>query len=211
VTAQVSQTGIVNKALVMLGTARTITSLGDATPLARTAAALWDPTRDEVLADHPWNFAIRRAALAVSADYVPPNEYSYAYELPGDCLRWLPWQEDHEDAFAGEEESGDNGIRYILSSATAPIYVRYIARVEDVARWSPGFVEAFAAKLARALAKPVTGQAAMIDRMEGLYQEALSGAKRQDGLATGRRQRDASFRSNWLSARGRTFGGVRWR
>lgn len=207
-TAQASQTSHVNKALVLLGTSRKITSLNDGSRLASAAASLWDATRDEVLADHPWNFAIRRAALAVSTDYVPPNEYLYAYELPGDCLRWLPWEEDHDDWFEGEQESGGaSGLSYILSSATAPIYIRFIGRVEDVARWSPGFGDAFDARLARALAKPVTGQAAMIDRMDALYSEALSSAKRQDGLATGRRARNATFRSGWVEARGRRYGG----
>lgn len=198
--AQPSETAVVNKALSLLGSARTITALTDSTALARLAAGLWDATRDEVQADHPWNECVLRANLPASADYVPPNEYAAAFALPADCLRWLPWEEDHPDYFEGEQEG-----RYLLSSAAAPLTIRYIARILNVALWSPGLMSAIAAKLARYMAKPVTGQIGLIDRMDALYQESLSAAKRQDGLATGRRDRRADYRSNWLQSRSRRF------
>ena len=62
--AQPSEVRVVNRALVLLGTAQRITSLDDGTPLAQAALDLFEDVRDEVLADHPWNFAVRRAALA---------------------------------------------------------------------------------------------------------------------------------------------------
>jgi hypothetical protein len=70
----------------------------------------------------------------VSADFTCPRDAIHqAFEKPADCLRWLPWRPDHPDYFEGEEE-GD----YILSNAAAPIVVRYIARIDDIAKWSPG-------------------------------------------------------------------------
>lgn len=202
-TAQASQTRIVNKAFVLLGTAQRIASLTDGSPLARQAAAVWDEARDEVLADHPWNFAIARAQLAASADFTPANEYSYAYELPGgDFLRWLPWREGHADHFEGEQEGG-----YILSNAPAPIYIRYIRRIEDVAKWSPAFTEAVAAKLAFYLADSVTARGGKRDRAEMAYDKALRDAKRQDGAATGDRRRRYETRSSWLDSRSTWNGG----
>lgn len=199
-TAQASETARINNALALLGSAKRITALTDASSLARLCAPLFPKVRDEVLADHPWNEAIARAALPASADYVPPMGYSAAFELPRACLRWLPWQEDDPSWFEGEQEG-----RFILSSCAAPIFIRYIARIEDVALWSPGLCSAIDAKLAKYLAKPVTGQTALIDRMEGLYQAELAAAKRQDGLATGKRNDTASYRSNWLRAHHRRF------
>ncbi|HEX8400521.1 MAG TPA: hypothetical protein VF628_02330 [Allosphingosinicella sp.] len=197
-TAAPSQTRIVNKALALLGTVTRITSITDGSPPARLAEALWDETRDEVLADHPWNFALAREALAQSADVaVAGAQWAFAYELPAGWLRWLPWSDDHPDHFAGEQEG-----RCILSNAAAPIVARGIARVEDIARWSPGFQAAIATKLAAYMATGVTGQSGMIDRMDALYRRALTDAKRQDGLASGRRDRNARFRSSWLDARG---------
>ncbi|HEV2746414.1 MAG TPA: hypothetical protein VGW34_03840 [Allosphingosinicella sp.] len=200
-TAPASQTRIVNKAAVLLGTLERIVAITDSSALAITAKALWDETRDEVMADHPWNFALSRAALAASADEAPAgSQYAYAYELPQDNLRWLPWRPDHVDHFEGEQEG-----RYILSNAAAPIYVRYIRRVEDLSKWSAGYIEALTAKLAMYMAKPITGQSGMIDRMARLYEQAIANARRQDGLASGRTGRTASYRSHWLAARN---GGV---
>jgi hypothetical protein len=72
VTAPASQTLLVNQALALLGTERRITSVNDNLPTAKLALTLWDSTRDEVLADHPWNFALKRGSLAAeSADYTP--------------------------------------------------------------------------------------------------------------------------------------------
>jgi hypothetical protein len=206
VSAQASQTRIVNKALVLLGTSATIASLDDGSLLARAASAVWDEARDEVQADHPWNECLRRGPLAASADYTPAVEYLYAYELPQDCLRWLPWERDHEAWFEGEQEIGPNDRRYLLTSAEAPLYARWIKRVEDVGAWSPGLKSAVAAKLAKYLAKPVTGQSGMIDRMDAAYADELARAKRQDGLATGRRDRRADYRSSWLAARNQPYG-----
>jgi hypothetical protein len=65
---------------------------------------------------------------------------------------------------------------------TAPIVVRYIARIDDIAKWSPGMRAVLAAKLARKLAKPITGQTVMMDRCR---KPVRRGAER--GQAPGRR------------------------
>lgn len=200
--APASQVVMVNQALVMLGTSKTIASMTDPVPAAKIARTIWDQVRDTVLVDHPWNFALSRGTLALSATYTPANEYDFAYELPADCLRWLPWQEDHPDYFLAEQEGA-----YLLSNAEAPLYARWIVRIEEITRWSQGFRDAMTARLARYLAKAVTGQSGMIDRADAEYERAISAAKRQDGLATGRVQRRAEYRSNWLEARGRRFTG----
>lgn len=196
-----SQTSLTNKTLALLGTLTRISAPDDGTAAAITAAALWDLTRDEVLADHPWNFAIRTDTVPQSADYVPTTRYLFGYELPRDCLRWLPWSDESENAFAAEQEG-----EFLVSNDAGPLLVRMVFRAEDVSRWSPGFQAAFCAKLGRYMAKPITGQGAMIDRMDGLYEQELSRAKRQDGLATGRRNRSVVYRSNWLGARTRGYG-----
>lgn len=202
-TAPPSQTLMCNGALVHLGESRRIGSINDATPLANTFLTIWDQARDEVLVDHPWNFAIKRRSVAVSSDFTPEgSQYTQAFELPADCLRWLPPRKGHPDYFAGEQEG-----RFILSNADAPITVRYIGQVENVSDWSVGFRTAMTAKLAFWSAKPITGQTGMQDRMANLYDSELSRGKRQDGAATGERSREYSSRSSWLDARGQQFGG----
>lgn len=202
-----SQTRTCNSALAHLGDSRRISSINDPSPLAKQFLAVWDEAVDEVLADHPWNPALTRADLPVSADYVPSGtQYTQAFEKPADCIRWLPWRPGQDEYFCGEEESN-----YILSNAAAPITIRYIRRVTDLNKWSVGMLAVLAAKLARKLAKPITGQSGMMDRMQKVYEGALSDAKRQDGSASGDRSRHATFQSNWLASRNRSSGGVTYR
>jgi hypothetical protein len=195
-----SRTGIVNDVLALLGSLTRITSFDSAEPYAVTARELWDRALSASLAGHPWKFAIKRQSVGASGDYVPAgeNSYLYAYELPADNLRWLPWDSDDANFFDGEQEGN-----FILSDADAPLLIRYIAKVDEVGRWSPGFLEAFTFKLAWFMAKPVTGHGTMMDRMDALYQAALPAAKRDNGLSTGRRRQSVSRRSNWLDARNR--------
>lgn len=200
-----SQTRSCNAALAHLGESRRIASISDNSPLAKLFLAVWDETVEEVLAEHPWNVAISRQTLPASATFVPDGgQYTQAFEKPADCVRWLPWREDHQDYFTGEEE-GD----YILSSAQAPITVRFIRLIADIVKWSPGMRAVLEAKLARKLAKAITGQTGMMRMMQDLYEETLSDAKRQDGAATGDRARGMVSRSDWLGARNAPWTGVR--
>jgi hypothetical protein len=200
-----SQAGICNDTLALLGESQRITAIDDGTPLAKVFLQSWDQAVDEVLADHPWNFAVAREDCPIAAGVVPAgSQYSQAFDKPANCIRWLPWSEDHEDYFDGEEE-GD----YILSNADAPLPVRFIKRITNISKWSPGFRAALAAKLAAKNAFAITGQRGMIGEMRDLYQnEVLPKARREDGAATGQRRRRAVFRSDWLSARNRGWNGV---
>ncbi len=57
-----SQVSICNAALRQLGVAK-ITALSDSVEQARILTDIYDAILDEVLAAHPWNFAIKRATL----------------------------------------------------------------------------------------------------------------------------------------------------
>lgn len=202
-----SPTRSCNSALAKLGESSRINSINDASPLAKTFLAVYDEAVAEVLASHPWNRALARADLAVSADYVPDgSQYTQAYEKPSDCVRWLPWRPSHEDYFDGEEE-GD----YILSNAGAPITIRYIRLLTDLSKWSTGMIACLDAKLAFKTARTITGSTTVMRDKERDFESVLSEAKRQDGTATGERQRSAQFQSNWLDARNRGSSGIRYR
>ncbi|MGF7151321.1 hypothetical protein FHS96_004984 [Sphingomonas zeicaulis] len=190
-----SQTRIVNRALALIGSAQRIISIDEQSAAATAAKAVWDEARDGVLVDHPWNFAIARAEVAASAD-APAFGYKRAFEIPGDWLRWLPPKRASCDFFIGEQEG-----RFILSDAEAPLRLRGIRRIEDVSKWSAGFVDCLGYRLAMELAIPVTALDSIAARMSVGYDEALRRAKRQDGLASGDRKGRIDFRSDWLDAR----------
>ncbi|NIJ34336.1 hypothetical protein [Sphingomonas oligoaromativorans] len=192
-----SQTRIVNRALSLLGTAQRIASITDNTPLAKAALAVWDDARDGCLAEHPWNFAIGRAQLAASAD-APTFGYDFAYALPADHLRWLPPAPGDRGYFKAEQEGN-----LLLSSADAPLNIRYIRRVEDLSIWSIGFIVVMGHRLAWDMVDAASGGIeGLAQRMQQRYEIELDRAKRQDALATGDRSGRQEFRSNWLAARG---------
>lgn len=199
-----TQTSILLGALAELGSTDRPTSIDDTTSgPAKRAKVLWNDIVRELLAAHPWNFAIQRKALNATGT-APEHGYARAFQLPGDCVRWLPGAASDPD-FALAEQEGN----LLLSDATEPLNIRYVALNDDIARWPPGFVTAVKLSLAASLAEGVTQSEGIKDRLLQRAADALREGKRQDGLATGRRRRGGVVaQSNWLGARNRPYG---WR
>ena len=140
---------VANNALSLIGVSP-ITSLSDSSASAQLAARFFNPTRDEVLVSHPWNFAIKRAALTQAA--TPSSQYAYSYTLPADFLRLL--QVNGYEVNQGEDDHNIEGSLLLTNASTANI--RYVARITDVAQWPALFSEAVSIKLAGKLAGPIT-------------------------------------------------------
>jgi hypothetical protein len=193
--SQPSQTRIANRALTLIGTGKRLIALDESSPEGRTMLSLFADARDSVLVDHPWNIAVRRAAIPAEAK-PPAFGASFAYTLPTDCLRWLP---DRSGAFGYPVEQEGN---LLLTDAPAPLRIRYIGRVDDVGTWTQGMLDALAYRLAAEGAEPLTADKGDGDRLMQRYQAALSRAKRQDGMATGdTRGGEDTAASSWLAAR----------
>lgn len=152
----------------MLGD-NTITSLTDTSAGSKLCANMYSISRDAMLRLHPWNFAIKRVQLAPLADS-PVNEYSKLYQLPADCLRLCKIFDITDYRLEG---------RNILCDSNA-IYIRYIAKIEDVARYDTLFVALLAAYLAVKMAYPLTKSNATVESMRGEFKAALQAAKSVD-------------------------------
>jgi hypothetical protein len=190
-----TQTGIVNAALVELGSTTRVQSIAS----HPDASAVWDSMIRLLVASHPWNFALARAQLNESPG-VPTSQYARAFALPADCLRWLPGTPEDDIYFIAVQEGDD-----LLTDAIAPLPVRYISAVKayDVSRWPPHFVRAVECELAARIANAQTQSKSIQDKAEERAYGALKAAKRADGLASnGGQQRTASTaKSSWLQAR----------
>lgn len=169
-----SDVEICSAALTLLGD-EPITALSDDTARARLAARHYPEVRDEILAAHPWNCALRRASLAQLAA-APAWGYAYAYQLPTDpyCLRVLETEDDEV------KEPWTIEGRTLLTDAGS-VNLRYIARVEDVTDWPPLLASAVVYALAAKLAYPVTGKASLADAMLKRAELELRRAKAMDG------------------------------
>lgn len=136
-----SEVKICNIALSRIGDSL-ITGLIESSKQAMTCNLLYEPTRDEALRGHPWNFAMRRTTLARLSE-APAFEFDYQYQLPADCL--VPW---------AIYNSTSNWVREgnaLLINDDA-VNLRYIARITDPNQFDAVFVNALALKLASELA-----------------------------------------------------------
>lgn len=199
----VTQVRIYNRTLALLGSTNRTTNTDDGKPWTDTLNELWDDAVRDMLAEHPWNFALRRATLNLNEQ----TEDGYLYQLPADCLRWLPAPRG-DRAYVCASQEGN----YLLTSSESAPRIRYIAAIDEPALWPPHFVTALAYRLAMDAAEPITQSTGIVGDMRVKFRGpdgeggVLADAKRADGLATGDRERgNVETRSRTLSA---AFGGA---
>lgn len=162
---------IFNKALDKLGHSP-ITSVDDGTKAANLCSRNWPMVRDEVLRDHPWNFAVRRATLA-SETTAPVWGFSASFPFPDNCLRVLEVRDLSTDEYQIEG-------RAILADATV-LYIRFTSRIEDPNEYDAQFVNAVATKLAFEMCESLTQSSTKKDVLFQEYKDALTSAARSDG------------------------------
>ncbi|KQX19337.1 hypothetical protein ASD39_15600 [Sphingomonas sp. Root50] len=188
---------MINRAAALIGSTKKIADIDEATPLASAAKAIWDGAVENVLSEHPWKPAIKRAMLNRLVT-TPAFGYAYQFQLPPDCLRWLPPTLEDRDFFEGVQE-GD----LILTNCEGPLPVRYIWLNTQLPKWTPAMVEALVRQLAEDLAEPLSALAGVVNRAASKSDRAMRQGRRQNGLASGDRDLNQQSRSSWLAARNR--------
>lgn len=170
-----SQIEIINVALTLLGS-DLITSITENSERRRTATALYDNVRDATIRAYPWNFAKRRVTLA-STGTAPNSDWSYAFTKPADCLRILgtyPSQVKY-DVEGGTVVSNESVLK-----------IKYLIRVDDPNEFDALFVQAFAARLAHAMAYRRVQSSSREAELWSMYKAILKEARSvdaQEGLA----------------------------
>ncbi len=149
-----------------------ITSLADGTKAANLCTRNWAIIRDQVLRDHPWNFAVKRAVLAPSVT-APAWGFGYSFPLPATCLRLL----EVRDLSTGEYELEGKAI---LANATV-LYIRYIAQITDPNEFDALFIDSVACRLAFELCESLTQSNTKKNDLFQEYQDSLTRAMRADG------------------------------
>lgn len=192
-----TQSRIVNQALSRLGSTERISSIEDNKEVAQHAAAHWDAVLLHLASDHPFNFAIERAELPETGP-LPVHGWKRGFDLPPDCVRFLPPRPADDSYYLSEVEGGR-----VFTDAEAPLRVRYLssAKLDDTSRWPPYFALAVETELAARMAEAVTGSSSIADKMEAKAADALKNAKRRDALEGGRAKRAGAIaRGNWTPA-----------
>ncbi len=197
-----TQTGIVNKALALLGSTSRVNSIEDSGSVAGHARAVWTMAWRELLADHPWNFALKRAVLNEAGE-APAFGYDRSFNLPADCARWLAPSIDEDIYFEAVLEG-----RQLLTNAEAPLPIRYISydQAEAVDKWPPHFVSAMAARLAQEMAEAISQSESVDSKAMERADDLIRRAKRIDGYESGQRGRaSVTVRSRWAGARHQSY------
>jgi len=163
-----SDVEVVNHALIFLGQPP-IQTIGDPTPpSSATAGVLFTPALEETLRAHPWNFAIKRVALAPLAT-APAYGYSYQYARPADWLRTLECSADDY------RHEGDK----ILCNDSS-LQLRYVFREVSIDKWDALACAALARNLATKLAYPLTKSTTQQQAQWEMYAAVLQQARSVD-------------------------------
>lgn len=165
-----SKVSICNNALLLIG-CNPITSLTDGNKAANACNLVFDRTLDTLLRMHLWNFAVTRATLA-SEVTAPAFGYAYSYPLPADYIRLVGLE---NNSMPHKIERGN-----LLTDAEV-VNLIYIARIEDVTKYDPLFVEAFVLMLAMNLSYILIGSNQRIGSLKEEFDRKLFLAKQVDG------------------------------
>ena len=195
---------ICNLALSHLGDTATVASIDppEGSSQAEHCARFYPAARDALLEIFNWNFATRRATLALlTAD---SWDWAYAYAKPADALKMLAVlpagaSSDAEGAEYDIETDTDGATVILTDSEDASL--RYIAYVTDTTKFPPLFVMALSWQLASMLAGPILkgdAGAAEAKRCAGLAQAYLAQAAQSD--ANQRKVRPV-HNPAWMAAR----------
>jgi hypothetical protein len=193
-----SKTEIINVALVFLGEPDIGVPTEDS-KLASVAGRVYEISRDYVLADHPWNFAMKRSgSLAELPGDTPSFEFSHSFMLPTDCLvaRYTEdqWFNRQSGAYWPWKVRGR-----LLETDLDEVKILYTRRVLEEGYFSPGFTVAFAAYLAYMMSMSTTEHRnqteSLLQQYKGIH---LADAKFQDAVEG---TSDAVEEGNWLESR----------
>ena len=193
-----TEVSICNQAISWLGGKRII-SLDDETTEARLCKANYAHLRDVVLELKAWTFAVKRVKFAKLAE-PPIYGFSAAFAIPTEILTVLQVSRFNAPGEGGiasttspgpSRESTRNGEEQriiwqregdTIVCDEGAIVGRCIQRVIDPSKFSPGFVQTLAARLAREIALPLTRSNTLEDKMVKKYDDALSDGAVTDGL-----------------------------
>lgn len=183
-----SETAICNDALVEIGAAR-IASLSEDSATARICKEQFPIIRDELIAGHPWNFALKRANLAASTT-APVNKYARAFAIPSDCLRIL-------EMYQGEETDWQVEGGYIVTDSSS-MEILYISRVLEVGKYPPHVSRALALKLAANIIYALVQSVSLKEMIEKKAEFVLAQARSFDAQVGAPRQ---PYAKTWLNSR----------
>lgn len=158
-----------NNALLNMGKDATITSVTDASVEARAMDAIYEVSRDELLATSDWLFCKKfSGALAPLADDSPNDFYPFWYQTPPDSLRIRAIADFPNPMKPTDfEEFVDDVQGRVFAVALNPVKIIYTRQIIDTELFDPGFTVSLAWLLSGKTALTLTSDPNV---MQGMYQ-----------------------------------------
>ena len=204
-----SETELCNLALTRLGHMQ-ISNLNEGTKAADLCKLHYPRSRDALLRSHPWNFAIKRATLALSTA-TPNHEFSYLHMLPTDCLKVLrtSWEADGAVGsaiygFPGQIGYADAASPYriegkFIACNETVVKIEYVSRVTDTAQFDDLFTDVLAQRVAAEICMALTDNQSAAQSVWQIYTAKLGEARVQDAMEGS--PRDVVDLSGWIITR----------
>ena len=189
---------ICNRALGRIGIDQLIESLDDPNNRARNCKLQYEPCRDEVLEDFPFNFAQTSVALSLVADVEVPG-WRYAYRYPNGAVKvhrvtdecgmrilrgsayvtgdiWDYTLMPAKMPFLVMADPTTDGAKLILSDVEFA-YAWYTLKVTDPSQFSPLFRSALSWRMAMELALSMKASTNLYNNAVNQYGWAVSQAQ----------------------------------
>lgn len=171
----ISITSVCNRGLQHLGAAR-ILDINEDTRNGRACKAAYDGVRRSELRKHTWRFAIKRVNLASMVAVPVGDDYGYQYQLPADCVRILKPRDTYLD---WQVEGGR-----ILTNDAGPLFLRYVADIEDVTLWDTLYAESISLKMGEAMCEQITQSNTKKATIKDDYKELIKEARKANAFET---------------------------
>jgi len=176
-----SKTAICNVAVGWLG-GKHITSVdSDPSKEARLCRANYDLSRQAVLEEREWTFAVKRVTLTPLSE-APLFGYNYKFLLPPDLLVTInAYDPKHRNA---KQAPGISHVREggSIFADIAEVDLKYIMDLTNTNRFSALFDQCLAAHIAANIANGLTENATQQERMFLVYKDKLNSAISSDSL-----------------------------
>ncbi len=199
--SEVSEVDICNLALQKIGEDKRIVALTDDTKAARELAIAYPLQRDAELRRNRWKFCLARASIAADAAAPSPSVFLYQYALPADFLSLIELTDYRLPSPTEPEQyqfrTGSAGTM-IETDLTAPLRIRYVAKITDTTRYDPLFVQALACSIAMQVCEPITQSTTKLQSVQQQYQYWMEQAETVDAIE---KPPQPMFDSSWLMER----------
>lgn len=165
---------ICNLALAKIGSQERVGSLYDGTLHAKKCLDVYSQERDALLANGEWDFCERTIVGSLQksapASYLatpwtpafPALPWKFQYAYPADAVKirtvkrapvMIPNFDPRYNRFSEDNDSTFNPSQKVILCNVQNAIIVYAGQVTDPIAWTPSFVDAFADRLGRALAK----------------------------------------------------------